>query len=337
MSELLGRRLLEGGRAHALRVDRDDVPHQAPLARGVHALHDEQQRPVGPGGRLGVEPLEQVGQLGVTGLERRLAVVLVALEGRRGGRVDVDEREALADPQGVGEAAEACAVVTDLVARLGDLGRLGGRLLLPLARRVLVLLLLVLLALAHGGHPAGPHQPDRGSALRVLRGGILTRCACSSRGPPPSPPPPTSTPSATRHCMPPTPLRRQPWLRANMVTTLDGSATGADGRSGGINTEADHVVFELLRAQSHAVVVGAGTLRDEGYSSLSVDERWRGLRQGDGLPPHPAPRRRQQPRARATRARRGRRRHGPARDRGLGSRPRRRPVEPRRAARHRLR
>ena len=78
---------------------------------------------------------------------------------------------------------------------------------------------------------------------------------------------------------------REPWLRANMVTTLDGSATGADGRSGGINTEADHIVFELLRAQSHAVVVGAGTLRDEGYSSLSVDERWRALRQGDGLAP----------------------------------------------------
>jgi riboflavin biosynthesis pyrimidine reductase len=77
----------------------------------------------------------------------------------------------------------------------------------------------------------------------------------------------------------------EPWLRANMVTTLDGSATGADGRSGGINTEADHVVFELLRAQSHAVVVGAGTLRDEGYSSLSVDERWRTLRGAHGLPP----------------------------------------------------
>ena len=78
---------------------------------------------------------------------------------------------------------------------------------------------------------------------------------------------------------------REPWLRANMVTSLDGSATGADGRSGGINTDADHVVFELLRAQSHAVVVGAGTLRDEGYSPIAVDERWRGLRRDDGLPP----------------------------------------------------
>lgn len=73
------------------------------------------------------------------------------------------------------------------------------------------------------------------------------------------------------------------WLRANMVTSLDGSATGADGRSGGINTDADHVVFELLRAQSHAVVVGAGTLRDEGYTPIGVDKRWRELRAADGL------------------------------------------------------
>jgi riboflavin biosynthesis pyrimidine reductase len=77
---------------------------------------------------------------------------------------------------------------------------------------------------------------------------------------------------------------REKWLRANMVSSLDGSATGAEGRSGGINTEADHVVFELLRAQSHAVIVGAGTLRDEGYSPISVKTRWRALRQRDGLP-----------------------------------------------------
>jgi riboflavin biosynthesis pyrimidine reductase len=78
---------------------------------------------------------------------------------------------------------------------------------------------------------------------------------------------------------------REPWLRANMVSSLDGSATGAGGHSGDINTEADHVVFELLRAQSHVVVVGAGTLRDEGYSPLSVAPRWRRLRQQEGLPP----------------------------------------------------
>lgn len=66
------------------------------------------------------------------------------------------------------------------------------------------------------------------------------------------------------------PARR--WLRANFVATLDGAATGANGRSGSINTEADHTVFDLLRRQSDVVVVGAGTVRAESYPSLRVDD-----------------------------------------------------------------
>ncbi|HEX6248606.1 MAG TPA: dihydrofolate reductase family protein [Nocardioidaceae bacterium] len=55
------------------------------------------------------------------------------------------------------------------------------------------------------------------------------------------------------------------WLRANMVGTLDGAATGADGKTGSINNEADHVVFTLLRTLADVIVVGAGTARSEGY------------------------------------------------------------------------
>jgi len=58
---------------------------------------------------------------------------------------------------------------------------------------------------------------------------------------------------------------RLPWLRANMVSTLDGAATGADGRSGSINNAADKQVFDLLRDTCDAVLVGAGTARAEGY------------------------------------------------------------------------
>jgi riboflavin biosynthesis pyrimidine reductase len=61
-----------------------------------------------------------------------------------------------------------------------------------------------------------------------------------------------------------------PWLRANMVSTIDGSATGSDGRSGSINNEADHVVFRALRRHADAIVVGAGTARDEGYGPAGV-------------------------------------------------------------------
>lgn len=74
------------------------------------------------------------------------------------------------------------------------------------------------------------------------------------------------------------------WFRCNMVTTLDGAANGTDGRSGSINTDADHVVFDLLRALSDAVVVGAGTVRAEGYPSLDVAPELRDERRARGLP-----------------------------------------------------
>lgn len=61
-----------------------------------------------------------------------------------------------------------------------------------------------------------------------------------------------------------------PWLRVNMVATVDGSATGESGRSGSINNEADHVVFEHLRATADAILVGAGTARAEGYGVAAV-------------------------------------------------------------------
>jgi riboflavin biosynthesis pyrimidine reductase len=57
----------------------------------------------------------------------------------------------------------------------------------------------------------------------------------------------------------------RPWLRANMVASVDGAVSGADGRSGSLNNEADHAVFDTLRAGCDAILVGAGTARTEGY------------------------------------------------------------------------
>lgn len=59
---------------------------------------------------------------------------------------------------------------------------------------------------------------------------------------------------------------RSPWLRVNMVSTVDGAATGDDGRSGSINNDVDQQVFHALRAMADAIVVGAGTARVEGYA-----------------------------------------------------------------------
>jgi len=58
---------------------------------------------------------------------------------------------------------------------------------------------------------------------------------------------------------------RRPWLRVNMVSTVDGAATGANGKSGSINDAVDRQVFQELRRMADAIVVGAGTARIEGY------------------------------------------------------------------------
>jgi riboflavin biosynthesis pyrimidine reductase len=77
------------------------------------------------------------------------------------------------------------------------------------------------------------------------------------------------------------------WVRANFVSTLDGSATGPDGRTGTINAESDVRVFAALRALSDVVLVGAGTVRAEGYRAVQVRESWRRVREALGLAPVP--------------------------------------------------
>ena len=39
---------------------------------------------------------------------------------------------------------------------------------------------------------------------------------------------------------------REPWLRVNFVSTVDGAAQGSDGLSGTINNDADKRVFDAL-------------------------------------------------------------------------------------------
>jgi riboflavin biosynthesis pyrimidine reductase len=58
---------------------------------------------------------------------------------------------------------------------------------------------------------------------------------------------------------------RSPWLRVNFVSTVDGAAQGGDGLSKSINNDADKRVFDALRRRADCLVVGAGTLRAEGY------------------------------------------------------------------------
>jgi len=85
----------------------------------------------------------------------------------------------------------------------------------------------------------------------------------------------------------PAPAAGGAWVRANMITTLDGAVTGADGRSGSISGPADHRVFDLLRSLADVVLVGAGTVRAEGYRELPVRADLRAARAARGQSPEP--------------------------------------------------
>lgn len=58
------------------------------------------------------------------------------------------------------------------------------------------------------------------------------------------------------------------WLRANMVTSLDGAVQGPDGRSATVSSPPDRVVLALLRRLAEVVLAGAGTVRAEHYGPV---------------------------------------------------------------------
>lgn len=78
----------------------------------------------------------------------------------------------------------------------------------------------------------------------------------------------------------------RPWVRANMVSSLDGTAT-VDGRSAGLSSTADKVVFDVLRGLCDVVLVGAGTARAEGYRAPGPKPAYAAHRAGLGQRPAP--------------------------------------------------
>ncbi|MEV7868724.1 pyrimidine reductase family protein [Streptomyces sp. NPDC088124] len=77
------------------------------------------------------------------------------------------------------------------------------------------------------------------------------------------------------------------WLRANMVSTLDGAAQH-DGLSHAISSDADMRIFGVLRGLADAVVVGAETVRREGYRPARAREAFAARRAAAGQRPAPA-------------------------------------------------
>ncbi|MBB5930862.1 pyrimidine reductase family protein [Streptomyces echinatus] len=85
----------------------------------------------------------------------------------------------------------------------------------------------------------------------------------------------------------PAPGAPRPWLRANMVSSLDGAAQH-EGRSQPISSATDMRVFGTLRALADVVVVGAETVRQEGYRPARVRAEFAGARTAAGQAPVPA-------------------------------------------------
>ncbi|WP_395245988.1 pyrimidine reductase family protein [Agromyces sp. MMS24-K17] len=80
--------------------------------------------------------------------------------------------------------------------------------------------------------------------------------------------------------------RATPRVRMNFVMSLDG-AVSIEGRSGGLGDEVDRLAMGVLRALADVVLVGAGTVRTEGYGGLRLGREGVAWRRAHGLPDQP--------------------------------------------------
>ena len=78
----------------------------------------------------------------------------------------------------------------------------------------------------------------------------------------------------------------RPFIAANMVSSLDGRAS-IEGGSTGLGGPTDSELLLRLRTKFDAVLIGAGTLRAEGYGPIIRDPEIRDRREAEGLEPAP--------------------------------------------------
>lgn len=81
------------------------------------------------------------------------------------------------------------------------------------------------------------------------------------------------------------PARRR--VRMNFVESVDGAVT-LGGRSGDLGGETDRRLMRVLRTMADVVLVGAGTVRAEGYGGLRVGRENVAWRRDHGLADQPA-------------------------------------------------
>lgn len=79
----------------------------------------------------------------------------------------------------------------------------------------------------------------------------------------------------------------RPWVRFNFISSLDGSAT-FQGVSAPLGNDGDRRLFGLIRRLCDVIVVGAGTVRAEGYAGPLISDEDRLWRIAHGLAADPA-------------------------------------------------
>lgn len=77
-----------------------------------------------------------------------------------------------------------------------------------------------------------------------------------------------------------------PWVSFNFISSIDGAAT-VDGLSGQLGNAADQRIFTQLRQNAHVILVGAQTIRAEGYGGELLSPAAQLWRTRHGLPAHP--------------------------------------------------
>ncbi len=78
----------------------------------------------------------------------------------------------------------------------------------------------------------------------------------------------------------------RPWVSFNFIASIDGAAT-VDGRSGQLGNPWDLRVFSLLRQTADVILVGAQTVRAEGYGGELLGAEAQAWRSDNWLDPHP--------------------------------------------------
>jgi len=77
-----------------------------------------------------------------------------------------------------------------------------------------------------------------------------------------------------------------PGIRVNFISSVDGAVT-LSGRSGGLGNAEDQAMMARLRMHADVVLVGAGTVRVEGYGAIELGDDARRWRTGRGMESDP--------------------------------------------------